>query len=100
MGLTLKEKQAVTREYKIPYHKASRKERPALLDEFTRLTGCHRKSAIRLLRGTPIREILFHRDGEAVKLKQEKKQPANRKGRRVYWTVPRKVDTIKRLALS
>jgi hypothetical protein len=33
------------------YHKASRKEKALILEEFTRITGYHRKSAIRLLRG-------------------------------------------------
>jgi hypothetical protein len=49
MGLNMKERQAVTREYKTRYHKAAKKEKSALLTEFTRLTGYHRKSAIRLL---------------------------------------------------
>ena len=42
MGLTMKEKQAVVREYRPRYQKASKKEKPALLDEFIRLTGYHR----------------------------------------------------------
>ena len=67
-----KERQAVTREYKPRYHKASKKSKQALLAEFTRLTGYHRKSAVRLLAAKP------------VKLKPEKKRPANRKGKRVY----------------
>jgi hypothetical protein len=58
MGLTMKEKQAVTREYKSRYQKAAKKAKSALLDEFTRLTGYHRKSAVRLLSGKPVREIL------------------------------------------
>jgi hypothetical protein len=72
MGLTMKEKQAVTREYLPRYQKAGKKAKTALLDEFTRLTGCHRKSAVRLLSRKP------------VKFKPEKKRPANRKGKRKY----------------
>jgi hypothetical protein len=55
-----------------------------LLDEFTRLTGYHRKSALRLLSRKPVREVLVYADGKAVKLKPEKKRSANRKGKRVY----------------
>jgi hypothetical protein len=43
----MKEKQAVTREYKPRYHKASKKEKKTLLDEFTKLTDCNRKSTRR-----------------------------------------------------
>jgi hypothetical protein len=84
MGLNMKEKQAVTREYKTRYQKAAKKEKRTLLDEFTRLTGCHRKSAIRLFSARPVREVLVTVDGKPVKLKPQKKRPANRKGKRVY----------------
>jgi hypothetical protein len=63
MGLNMKEKQAVTREYKTRYHKATKKVTATLLDEFTRLTGYHRKSAVRLLSGKPVREVLVYVDG-------------------------------------
>jgi hypothetical protein len=53
MGLNMKEKQAVTREYKTPYQKVTKKEKAAVLDQFTRLTGYHRKSAVRILRVKP-----------------------------------------------
>jgi hypothetical protein len=39
MGLNMKEKQAVTREYLPRYQKATKKEKPALPGEFTKLTG-------------------------------------------------------------
>jgi hypothetical protein len=84
MRLNIKEKQAVTREYKARYQAATKKVKSALLDEFTRLTGYHRKSAVRLLSKKPVREILIYGKGEAVKLKPEKKRPANRKGKRLY----------------
>ena len=32
------------------YHRAMKKEKVRILDEFTRLVSCHRKTAIRLLR--------------------------------------------------
>ena len=84
MGLTMKEKQAVTREYKPRYHKASKKEKKALLDEYIRLTGYHRKSAIRLLGEKPARQVMIYQKGNAVKIKPEKKRSANRKGKRIY----------------
>jgi hypothetical protein len=84
MGLSMKEKQAVTREYTTRYQATTKKEKSALLDEFTRLTGYHRKSAVRLLSKKPVREILVYANGKAVKLKPERKGPANWKGKRVY----------------
>jgi transposase InsO family protein len=80
----MKEKQAVTREYQSRYQAATKKAKSALLDEFTRLTGYHRKSAVRLLSSKPVREVLVYGNGEAVKFKPEKKRPANRKGKRLY----------------
>jgi hypothetical protein len=80
----MKERQAVTKEYKGRYQKAMKKEKRVLLDEFTRLTGYHRKSAVRLLGARPARPVLIYVDGNAVKLKPEKKRPANRKGKRTY----------------
>jgi hypothetical protein len=84
MGLNMKEKQAVTREYTPRYQKASKKEKIALLDEFTRLTGYHRKSAVRLLGAKPVKQVLVYIDGKPVKIKPEKKRPSNRKGKRIY----------------
>jgi len=80
----MKEKQAVTREYRPRYHKATKKKKKTLLDEFTMLTGCHRKSAVRLLSATPVKQVLICIDGKPVKIKPEKKRPSNRKGKRVY----------------
>jgi len=84
MGLNMKEKQAVTREYKPRYQKASKKDKKSLLDEFTKLTGYHRKSAIRLLCAKPTKQVMLYLKGKAVKVKPEKKRPANRKGKRIY----------------
>jgi hypothetical protein len=99
MGLNVKEKQAVTREYTPRYQKATKKEKRALLDEFTRLTGYHRKSAIRLLSARPVREVLAVVDRKTVKLKLGKKRLDNLKGKRFYtdgaiasWTYPQEVD--------
>jgi transposase InsO family protein len=84
MGLNMKEKKAVTREYKPRYQKATKKQKKALLDEFIQLTGYHRKHAIRLLSHRPLRELLVYTSGKPVKLKPQKKRPSNRKGKRVY----------------
>jgi hypothetical protein len=84
MGLTMKEKQAVTRECTTRYQAATRKEKSVLLDTFTRLTGYHRTYAARLLRGNPVKEVPLYLDGEVVKLKPKKKEPANCKGKQVY----------------
>jgi hypothetical protein len=84
MGLNMKEKKAVTREYKPRYQKATKKQKQALLNEFTRLTGYHRKAAIRLLNARAPRQVLLCANGKAVKLKPQKKRPANRKGKRIY----------------
>jgi len=84
MGLHMQEKKAVTREYIPSYQKASKKEKQVLLDEFTRLTGYHRKYAIRLLRAMPVTQVILYIDGKPVQIKPEKKRPSNRKGKRIY----------------
>jgi hypothetical protein len=94
MGLNMKEKQAVTREYLPRYQKASKKAKSALLDEFTRLTAYHRKSAVRLLSRKPVREVLVCGNGRAVKFKPEQKRPANRKGKRKYTGISRRTRNL------
>jgi DNA-binding transcriptional MerR regulator len=93
MGLNMKEKQAVTREYKDRYQKATKKEKQDILDQYTRLTGYHRKSAVRLLNAKPVKTVTLYVDGKAVKLKPGKKRPANRKGRRIY--TDRDIDCLR-----
>ncbi|MDR0552389.1 MAG: hypothetical protein LBG72_10360 [Spirochaetaceae bacterium] len=72
------------REYRLCYQKATKKEKSALLSEFTKLTGYNRKSAVRLLSGKPVREVVVNGNGKTVKFKSEKKRPANRNGKRKY----------------
>ena len=84
MGLNMKERQAVARGYRPRYQEATRKEKKAALDEFTRLTGYHRKSAARLLGAKPTKQATVHANDRTVKLKPEKRRPGNRKGRLVY----------------
>jgi len=84
MGLTMKEKKAVTRAYKPRYLKASKREKTGILEEFTRLTGYHRKSAIRLLSANPVKQVMIYGKGKAVKIKPERRRISNRKGKRIY----------------
>ena len=84
MGLNMKEKKAVTGEYKPRYQKASKKEKKSILDEFTKLTGYHRKSAVRLLNTKPVKQVMVYVNGKAIKIKPEKKRSSNRKGKRIY----------------
>jgi hypothetical protein len=49
MGLSMKEKQAVTRQVRSRYLHAGRKEKSAILDEFIKITGYkNRKYALRI----------------------------------------------------
>jgi hypothetical protein len=68
MGFTMKEKQALTREYAPRYRQANRKMKSGILDEYVRLTGYHRKYAMALLTGWG-KTILTMADGKPVKLK-------------------------------
>jgi hypothetical protein len=97
MGLNMQEKKAVTREYKPRFQKASKKDKKAMPDEFTRLTGYHRKSAVRLLGAKPIKQVMVYINGKPVNIKPEKKRPSNRKGKRFY---PDEVIAALRLAWS
>jgi hypothetical protein len=71
---------AVTREYKPRYQKASKKEKKSLLDEFTNLTGYHRKSAVCLLKAKQINQVMLYIKGNPVKLKPEKNDRPTEKG--------------------
>jgi hypothetical protein len=69
MGFSMKEKQALTREYAPRYRQsASRKEKTGVLDEYIRLTGYHRKYALLLLARWG-KETFLTVDGKPVKLK-------------------------------
>jgi hypothetical protein len=51
MGLTMKERKAVTGVMRARYRRASKKQKGQMLDEFVALTGYHRWYAVGLLRG-------------------------------------------------
>jgi hypothetical protein len=57
----------IIREYRQRYQKATKKEKQVLLGEFTRLTGYHWKSPIRLLSAKPVREVLVFVDRKPEK---------------------------------
>lgn len=52
MGLTMKERKAVTAVLVQRYRRATKKQKGRLLDEFVALTGYHRWYAVGLLRGS------------------------------------------------
>ena len=84
MGLNMNQKKAVTREYMPRYQKASKKEKKEILNEFIKLTGYHRKSAVRLLNAKPVKQVMIYVKGKPILIKPEKKRPSNRKGKRIY----------------
>jgi hypothetical protein len=85
MGLTMKEKQAVTRQVRSRYRQAGRKEKSAILDEFIRITGYkNRKYALRILNKPQAPQAILVVKGKAVKLKPPKKRPVNRTGKKIY----------------
>jgi hypothetical protein len=49
MGLNMKEKKAVTREYKPRYQKAQKKEKTVILNELVKTTGYNRKYVLHVL---------------------------------------------------
>jgi hypothetical protein len=83
-GVKHERKKAVTKEYMLRYQKASKKEKKTLPDEFTKLTGYHRKSAVRLLIVRPVKQVMVCMNGKQIKIKPEKKRISNRKGKRIY----------------
>jgi hypothetical protein len=80
----VKEKKTVTREYKFCYQKASKKEKNALLDEFTRFTDYRLKHAVRILGARTVKQVMVYIDGKPVKIRPEKRWTSNRKGKHIY----------------
>jgi len=89
MGLTMKEKQAVTREMATEYKRATKKQKGKILDTLTGLTGYNRSYAARVLR-KGARDVVLGRgvvDGVKVTLVQDertKRKKRRRKRRRTY----------------
>jgi len=88
MGLTMKEKQAVTREMARKYKRATKKQKGKILATLTGLTGYNRSYAARVLR-KGAREVVLGRgiiDGVTVTLVEDErtKRKKRRKRQRVY----------------
>ncbi|WP_411043180.1 hypothetical protein [Treponema sp. TIM-1] len=78
----MKEKKAVTRQVRSHYLKAGRKEKSAILDEFIQITGYkNRKYALHILNKPQAPLVVT---GKTVKLKPQKKRPANRQSKKIY----------------
>ena len=86
MGLTMREKQAVAKEIRSRYRRASKSEKTVILNEFIKTAGyTNRKYAIRILAKREVTEVMTIADGKPVKYKPVKRErPKNRKGKRIY----------------
>jgi hypothetical protein len=72
----MQEKKAAAKRVRSRRLKAGRKEKPAILDEFIRITGCeNREYALRILNKPETAEALLFVKGKTVKLKPQKKSP-------------------------
>jgi hypothetical protein len=88
MGFTMKEKQALTREFAPRYRQTlNRKEKSRTLDEYVRLTGYHRKYAMSLLKRWG-RERLLTVEGAPVKLKAGRGKRRKGGGRKPFYGPP------------
>jgi len=89
MGLTMKEKQAATKQLALDYNKASKKEKGKILDWLVQLTGYNHSYATRVLRQRARPKVLGRlKDGD-VTLTLVEDERTNRKKRRRR---PRKYD--------
>lgn len=82
MGLTMREKKAITRETARRYRRASKRSKKTILDEFVQTTGYHRKYAIHLLANWG-KEKLLVLQGKAIRFivgkpPKRRKRPARR----------------------
>lgn len=84
MGLTMREKQSITRETVQRYRQADRKSKQIILDEFVQTTGYNRKYAIHLLANWGKKHVRIV-EGEAVEfVVGTQKKYKKRKGKRIY----------------
>lgn len=92
MGLTMKERRAVTREVAKRYRKATKKQKGEILSEFVVLTGYHRTYASWLLRNIG-GKILLRVNGGVVTVVVGQRRKARRQKARKYGTDVEKVLT-------
>jgi len=79
--LTMGQKKAVTQELRDRYHKARKKEKSAILDEFTRLTGYHRCYASQILNQ---KKVLGYATISGQRVKYVSGQKTSRKKNKFY----------------
>ena len=85
MGLTMREKKALTKELVATYRQESKSGKQAILDEFCRTTGYHRKYAVELLKSWGKKKKIRVVDGRLVELVVgESQKPKKRNRDRVY----------------
>ncbi|MCQ2398247.1 MAG: transposase family protein [Sphaerochaetaceae bacterium] len=78
MGLTLKEKKAVTAQIVTRYAKAGKNEKTKILDEFVQLTGYNRKYAISVLRKCFKKKTYTYNGKKKESIKFKKPKPKKR----------------------
>jgi hypothetical protein len=81
MGLTMKEKQSLTRTTCTRYRKSGKKEKSMILDEFCQATGYNRKYALHLLANWGKTEVI-KLDGKMVRLKGDTRKRRKGGGRK------------------
>ena len=81
MGLTMKERNSVTKEIADRYRKSGKKEKKSILDEYIRLTGFHRKYAIAKVNSF-IKKREFNFNGRTIKT--TKVEISKKKRKRIY----------------
>ena len=89
MGLTMKQRQAVTKQMALKYKRATKKQKGAILDTLTELTGYNRSYAARVLRRRARYIVVGHRVVKGVKVtliedERTKRRKKKRKRRRTY----------------
>ena len=83
MGLTMQEKKSVTKETALRYRQACKGGKTAILDEFTELTGFHRKYAVKVL-GSAAKTSVTEVYGRTVIRKVARKKRAKREYKKYY----------------
>lgn len=84
MGLSMSERQAVTKEVASRYQKAPKKQKGAILDELVALTGYHRSYAAYVLRSQVRKLTLWVQGKPVVLVASPGKRPLRRPRKRTY----------------
>lgn len=84
MGLTMKEKKAVSREVAKRYQKAQKKEKGMILNEFTQITGYVRCYASYILKNWNKKIILRTKTGRRIILIGDRRIKSRRQKERIY----------------